>query len=45
MGIMKDLLRHSNISVTMNIYGRTLSPEKRHYSDKVADLLFPLKGP
>ncbi len=39
MGVMKDLLRHSNISVTMNVYGRTLSPEKRLYNDKVTDLL------
>jgi integrase len=41
MGVMKDLLRHSNISVTMNVYGRTLSPEKRLYNDKLAGLLFP----
>jgi integrase len=41
MGVMKDLLRHSNISVTMNVYGRTLSKEKRQYNDKVAGLLFP----
>jgi integrase len=41
MGIMKDLLRHSNISVTMNVYGRTLSSEKRLFNDKVAGLLFP----
>ncbi len=40
MGVMKDLLRHSNISVTMNVYGRTLSTEKRLFNDKVAGLLF-----
>lgn len=41
MGVMKDLMRHSNISVTMNVYGRTLSNEKRIFNDKVAGLLFP----
>lgn len=40
MGVMKDLMRHSHISVTMNVYGRTLNPEKRKYNDQVAGLLF-----
>jgi len=35
MGVMKDLLRHSNISVTMNVYGRTQAKEKRRYNSKV----------
>lgn len=38
MGVMKDLMRHSNISVTMNVYGNTLAPEKRTYNDKLVQL-------
>jgi integrase len=26
---MKDLMRHSDIEATMNVYGRTLTPENR----------------
>jgi len=26
---MKDLMRHSDIETTMNVYGRTLTPEMR----------------
>ena len=40
MGAMKDLMRHSNISVTMNVYGNTLTPEKRRHNDAVAELLY-----
>lgn len=40
MGAMKDLMRHSNISVTMNVYGDTLTPEKRRHNDAVARLLY-----
>jgi integrase len=43
MGAMKDLMRHSAISVTMNIYGDTLTPEKRLHNDAVALLLYPRK--
>jgi hypothetical protein len=28
----------------MNIYGGTLSSEKRQYNDKVANLLFPARS-
>ena len=46
MGAMKDLMRHSAISVTMNVYGDTLTPEKRLQNDKVAKLLYaPAKKP
>jgi len=45
MGAMKDLMRHSNISVTMNVYGDTLTPEKRIHNDKVAKLLYGTKKP
>lgn len=41
MGVMKDLLRHSAISTTMNVYGATLSDAKREYNQKVTGLLFP----
>jgi len=43
MGAMKDLMRHSAISVTMNVYGDTLTPEKRLNNDKVAKLLYSSK--
>lgn len=43
MGAMKDLMRHSNISVTMNVYGDTLTPEKRIHNDRVAALLYPVE--
>lgn len=39
MGAVKDLMHHSNISVTMNVYGNTLTPEKRLHNDAVARLL------
>jgi integrase len=26
---MKDLMRHSDIETTMNVYGKTLTPEMR----------------
>lgn len=44
MGVMKDLLRHSNISVTMNVYGRTQAEEKRRYHKKVVSRLFPVQA-
>ena len=39
MGVMKDLMRHSAISVTMNVYGNTLSPEKRQYNEQIVSRL------
>ena len=32
---MKDLMRHSDIATTMNVYGRTLTPEMRAASELV----------
>jgi integrase len=29
MGTQKDLLRHSDISTTMNVYGHALTPDMR----------------
>jgi integrase len=36
---MKDLMRHSNIETTMNVYGRTLTPEMRAANAVVAGQL------
>ncbi len=36
---MKDLMRHSDIQTTMNVYGRTLTPELRAAGAVVADQL------
>lgn len=36
---MKDLMRHSDIQTTMNVYGRTLTPELRAAGAAVADQL------
>jgi integrase len=37
---MKDLMRHSDISTTMDIYGNTLTPELRAANTLVAAQLF-----
>jgi integrase len=36
---MKDLMRHSDIETTMNVYGRTLTPEMRAANAVVAEQL------
>jgi integrase len=36
---IKDLMRHSDIETTMNVYGRTLKPEMRAANDVVAGKL------
>ena len=36
---MKDLMRHADIGTTMNVYGRTLTPELRAANLLVADRL------
>ena len=36
---MKDLMRHSDISTTMNVYGRTLTPELRAANTALAEQL------
>jgi len=38
--IMKDLMRHSDISTTMDVYGRTLTPELRESNHLIASQLF-----
>jgi integrase len=40
-GVTKDLMRHSAISTTFNVYGRALSPEKREANSKVVEMLLP----
>jgi len=40
-GVTKDLMRHSAISTTFNVYGRALSPEKREANRKVVEMLLP----
>ena len=36
---MKDLMRHSDIETTMNVYGKTLTPEMRAANTLVAGQL------
>lgn len=38
-GVTKDLMRHSAISTTFNVYGRALSLEKREANSKVVEML------
>ncbi len=38
-GITVDLMRHSAISTTFNVYGKALSPEKREANSKVVEML------
>jgi integrase len=40
-GVTKDLMRHSAISTTFNVYGRALSPEKREANNRVIEMLLP----
>ena len=40
-GVTKDLMRHSAIATTFNVYGRALSPEKREGNRKVVEMLLP----
>ena len=44
-GVTKDLMRHSAISTTFNVYGRALSLEKREANSKVIEMLFPTSVP
>jgi integrase len=37
---MKDLMRHSDIATTMDVYGHTLTPELRESNSLVARQLF-----
>lgn len=38
-GVTKDLMRHSAIATTSNVYGRALSPEKREANRKAVEIL------
>jgi integrase len=39
LGVQKDMLRHSDISTTANIYGHTLSPAMREAQGKIGKLV------
>lgn len=39
VGVQKDLMRHANISTTMNVYGMSMTEAKREAQSKVAGLL------
>jgi integrase len=43
-GVTKDLMRHSAISTTFNVYGKALSPEKREANRKVVEMLLEAKS-
>lgn len=38
--VVQELMRHANITTTMNIYTRALTPAKRRAQSKVVDVLF-----
>ena len=38
-GVTQDLMRHSAIATTFNVYGKALSPEKREANNRVVELL------
>jgi len=38
--VVQELMRHANITTTMNIYTRALTPAKRQASSKAGDVLF-----
>ena len=40
-GVTKDLMRHSAISTTFNVYGRAMSDEKREANNRVVNMLLP----
>jgi integrase len=42
VGVQKDLLRHSDINTTMNIYGRALPADMRKSHNKMVKQLVPL---
>ena len=45
LGVTKDLMRHSAISTTFDVYGRALSLEKREANSKLIEMLFPAPVP
>jgi integrase len=42
--VQKDLMRHSSVQTTMNIYGGALSEEKRDANRKVVQMVLPAKA-
>lgn len=38
--VVQELMRHANITTTMNIYTRALTPAKRQAQSKAVDVLF-----
>ena len=44
-GVTKDLMRHSAIATTFNVYGKALSPEKREANNRVVELLLAAGTP
>jgi integrase len=45
VGVQQKLMRHSNVSTTMNIYGGALMKEKRAANTKVVQLILSTKNP
>ena len=41
MGVQKDLLRHADISTTMNVYGKALPPDMRIGHSAIVQELVP----
>jgi len=41
--VVQELMRHANITTTMNIYTRALTPSKRRAQSKAVDVLFDRK--
>ena len=40
MKVVQELMRHANITTTMNIYTRALTPAKGKAQSKAVDVLF-----
>jgi integrase len=45
VGVQQKLMRHSNVSTTMNIYGGALMDEKRAANTRVVQLILATKSP
>jgi len=41
VGVQKDLLRHADVSTTMNVYGHALSADMRKSHNKMVKNLVP----
>ena len=44
LAVQKELLRHSDIQTTMNVYTQAVSATKRQAAEKVQSILFGKKG-